>query len=65
MNETGCFVAGIGIVLAIAGFLCGLGWSDKYWRNQCVDRSVAHWDVDDRGKSTFVWDYEPKEADDE
>ena len=33
-----------------------------YWRNQCVDRGVAHWEVDDRGESIFVWDYEPKGA---
>ena len=40
-------------------------WSDKSWRDQCVDRGVAHWEVDDRGESIFVWDYELKGPDDE
>ena len=65
MNVDRCFFAcAVTVMLALA-FLSGRAYSDICWMQQCIDRGVAHWEVDDRGNSTFVWDYELKEPDHE
>ena len=57
-NKKGQIIEG-GLVIAILFFSVGLvlggGLSKTKWQNEAVDNNAAHWEVDNRGNPSFVW----------